>query len=71
MFIYVFSEADRDAMSSAGFDFVCEYPDASVWVFLYDEAGKSALKDMTYLRTDKMCFSDGADHTKDGGGRNG
>ena len=39
MFIYVFSEADRDKMVAEGFTYVCEDHGAKAWVFLTDEGG--------------------------------
>ena len=36
MFIYVFTEADRDTLTRRGFAFICRDQSANAWVFAYD-----------------------------------
>lgn len=57
MFIYVFSEADRDKMKAAGFAFVCEDKSANAWVFLADSDETHAVPpDVQGVRTGRLRF---------------
>lgn len=68
MFVYVFSESDRDKLIAEGFPYMKEDPGANAWVFLYDGAMEDALQNMMYVRSQKMCFQESKDENRNGGG---
>lgn len=72
MFIYVFSEADRDRLLREGFTFVCEEAGAGggAWVFLNKLGHEDALDGMSFCKTAKLCF-EGRGKENDGGGHDG
>ena len=70
MFIYVFSEADRDTLLREGFTFVCEEAGSGAWVFLEKIGHENALAAMTFCKTAKLCF-EGKEKDENGGGHDG
>lgn len=73
MFIYVFSEADRDTLLREGFAFVCEESEGNglAWVFLNRPGYDDVLADMTFCKTTKLCFGERRKEIKEGGGHDG
>lgn len=73
MFIYVFSEADRDRLLAEGFSFVCEEAlgEECAWVFLNKIGHEDVLADMSFCRTSKLCLGNKGKKNEDGGGHNG
>ena len=71
MFIYVFSEADRDTLLREGFTFVCEETGANsgAWVFLQKLGHEDVLDGMTFCKTTKLCFE--GKGKENGGGHDG
>ena len=73
MFVYVFTEADREKLTKAGFHFVYQDTGAKAWVFLMPEDGAdlSVLDDMRKVITSRMTFAERTGKLTNGGGRCG
>ena len=64
MFLYVFSEEDRQKMEAAGFAFICMDKGVNAWIFEDAGAKHSVPEGVAVYRSSRMTFTKG-------GGRNG
>ena len=71
MFIYVFSEADREKMEAAGFAFVCRDDGAKAFVF-EDASGNHSVPDgVEKVTSSRLAFCGTKEHHRKGGGQHG
>lgn len=71
MFIYVFSEADREKMEAAGFAFVCRDEGAKAFVF-EDASGNHSVPDgVEKVTSSRLAFCGTKEHHRKGGGLHG